>query len=289
MSVEIWSDVVCPWCAIGLASLEQALAEVGPEIGPVSLSFQPFELNPQMVPEGEEIQAHLARKYGRSPAELGQARQAIQQRAEAVGFPMRTEHRSRIWNTFDAHRLLHWAGTVGPEAQHAMKRALLVAYHSRGENPGERDVLVAAAEAAGLDGAEAAAVFDDADCFAEDVREAEAQWQNAGIQSVPRGQREAARSLGLSGWNTFRLVIFPQAIRTILPALGNQFVYVLKMSSLVSVIGLQELTRRANELNVTEYRPLEIYTMLVLEYLVLILLTSWGVRALERRMSRHQH
>ena len=117
----------------------------------------------------------------------------------------------------------------------------------------------------------------------------EAEVFRAGIQAVPRGQREAARSLGLSGWNTFRLVIFPQAIRTILPALGNQFVYVLKMSSLVSVIGLQELTRRANELNVTEYRPLEIYTMLVLEYLVLILLTSWGVRALERRMSRHQH
>ncbi|MGA1288831.1 MAG: ABC transporter permease subunit, partial [Rubrivivax sp.] len=78
----------------------------------------------------------------------------------------------------------------------------------------------------------------------------------------------------------------PQAIRTILPALGNQFVYVLKMSSLVSVIGLQELTRRANELNVTEYRPLEIYSLLVLEYLLLILLTSWGVRRLERRMAR---
>jgi polar amino acid transport system permease protein len=117
----------------------------------------------------------------------------------------------------------------------------------------------------------------------------EAEVFRAGIQSVPKGQREAARSLGLSSWHTFRLVIFPQAIRTILPALGNQFVYVLKMSSLVSVIGLQELTRRANELNVTEYRPLEIYTLLVLEYLVLILLTSWGVRALERRLNRHQH
>ncbi len=117
----------------------------------------------------------------------------------------------------------------------------------------------------------------------------EAEVFRAGIQSVHKGQREAARSLGLSSWHTFRLVIFPQAIRTILPALGNQFVYVLKMSSLVSVIGLQELTRRANELNVTEYRPLEIYTLLVLEYLVLILITSWGVRSLERRLSRHQH
>ena len=107
----------------------------------------------------------------------------------------------------------------------------------------------------------------------------------AGIQSVAKGQREAAHTLGLSSRDTFRYIIFPQAIRTILPALGNQFVYVLKMSSLVSVIGLQELTRRANELNVTEYRPLEIYTALVFEYLLLILLTSWGVRRLEKRMA----
>jgi polar amino acid transport system permease protein len=107
----------------------------------------------------------------------------------------------------------------------------------------------------------------------------------AGIQSVARGQREAAHTLGLSGRDTFRYIVFPQAVRTILPALGNQFVYVLKMSSLVSVIGLQELTRRANELNVTEYRPLEIYTALVFEYLLLILLTSWAVRRLERRMA----
>ena len=114
----------------------------------------------------------------------------------------------------------------------------------------------------------------------------EAEIFRAGIQAVAKGQREAAQTLGLSSRDTFRYVIFPQAIRTILPALGNQFVYVLKMSSLVSVIGLQELTRRANELNVTEYRPLEIYTALVLEYLLLILLTSWGVRRLERRMGQ---
>ncbi|MEM1401166.1 MAG: amino acid ABC transporter permease [Pseudomonadota bacterium] len=106
----------------------------------------------------------------------------------------------------------------------------------------------------------------------------------AGIQSIARGQIEAARSISLSYTDTMRYVILPQAIRRILPALGNQFVYVLKMSSLVSVIGMQELTRRANELVVTEYRPLEIYTVLVLEYLVLILLVSWGVRRLERKM-----
>jgi His/Glu/Gln/Arg/opine family amino acid ABC transporter permease subunit len=116
----------------------------------------------------------------------------------------------------------------------------------------------------------------------------EAEVFRAGLQSVAKGQREAAETLGLSRWATLRYVVFPQAIRTILPALGNQFVYVLKMSSLVSVVGLQEFTRRANELNVTEYRPLEIYTFLVAEYLVLILLTSWGVRLLERRLTRSQ-
>jgi polar amino acid transport system permease protein len=113
----------------------------------------------------------------------------------------------------------------------------------------------------------------------------EAEIFRAGIQSVPKGQREAADTLGLSRWHTFRRIVLPQAIRFILPALGNQFIYVLKMSSLVSVIGFQELTRRANELNVTEYRPLEIYTFLVVEYLVLILAASWLVRRLERRMA----
>ena len=106
----------------------------------------------------------------------------------------------------------------------------------------------------------------------------------AGIQSISRGQYEAAQSISLNYRDTMRFVILPQAIRRILPALGNQLVYMLKMSSLVSVIGMQELTRKANELVVSEYRPLEIYTILVLEYLVLILIVSAGVRWLERRM-----
>ena len=106
----------------------------------------------------------------------------------------------------------------------------------------------------------------------------------AGIQSFNRGQYEAAASISLNYRDTMRYVILPQAIKRILPALGNQLVYMLKMSSLVSVIGMQELTRRANELVVTEYRPLEIYTILVLEYLVVILLVSAGVRWLEKRL-----
>jgi His/Glu/Gln/Arg/opine family amino acid ABC transporter permease subunit len=113
----------------------------------------------------------------------------------------------------------------------------------------------------------------------------EAEVFRAGIQSVPKGQVEASKALGLSWIDQMRFVVMPQAIKVILPALGNQFVYVLKMSSLISVIGLQELTRRANELNVSEYRPLEIYTLLVVEYLALILLVSWLVRRLERKMA----
>lgn len=113
----------------------------------------------------------------------------------------------------------------------------------------------------------------------------EAEIFRAGIQGVPKGQWEAGRSIGLTPWQVMRLVVLPQAIRSILPALGNQFIYVLKMSSLVSVVGYQELTRRANELTLIEYRPLEIYTVLVVEYLLLIAVVSWAVRALERKMA----
>jgi His/Glu/Gln/Arg/opine family amino acid ABC transporter permease subunit len=116
----------------------------------------------------------------------------------------------------------------------------------------------------------------------------EAEIFRGGIQSIAAGQREAAKSLGLTNWQAMRLVILPQAVRRILPALGNQFVYVLKMSSLISVIGYQELTRRANELTLAEYRPLEIYTFLVVEYLILILIASWLVRRLEQRLGANE-
>ncbi|WP_272011318.1 amino acid ABC transporter permease [Roseovarius sp. ZX-A-9] len=114
----------------------------------------------------------------------------------------------------------------------------------------------------------------------------EAEIFRAGLQSIDAGQREAADALGLSYMDKLRFIILPQAVRRVLPPLGNQFVYMLKASSLLSVIGYSELTRRANELVVVEYRPLEIYSLLVLEYLVLILFASWGVRTLERRLAR---
>ena len=111
-----------------------------------------------------------------------------------------------------------------------------------------------------------------------------AEIYRSGIQSIAKGQKEAAQTIGLNYAQTMRYVILPQAIRRILPPLANQFIYIVKMSAFASVIGMQELTRRANELVVTEYRPLEIYSLLIIEYLILVLIISVGVRWLERRM-----
>jgi predicted DsbA family dithiol-disulfide isomerase len=183
MRIDFISDVACPWCAIGLASLEQALAALGPEAEAIELHFQPFELNPQMPPEGADAAAYLKTKYGLGDAQLAANRENIRARGAALGLAF--GERAHVWNTFDAHRLLHWAGLQGPAPQRAMKRALLQAYHGEGRNPAAREVLLEAAGAAGLDATEAAAVIDDRDCFAPEVREAESDWQAAGIRSVP--------------------------------------------------------------------------------------------------------
>lgn len=179
LKIEFVSDVVCPWCAIGLASLEQALGRLGDAVA-VELSFQPFELNPQMGPEGEDIDEHLVKKYGGTPAQFAATRESIRARGAALGFAF--GQRSRIWNTFDAHRLLHWAGLEG--RQHELKRALLEAYHGQGRNPADPAVLVELAAAAGLDGARAAQILA-SDEFAAEVRAEEQQWLRLGIHSVP--------------------------------------------------------------------------------------------------------
>ena len=179
LKIEFVSDVVCPWCAIGLASLEQALEKLGPEVA-VELSFQPFELNPQMGPEGEDIDEHLVKKYGGTPAQFEASRANIRARGAALGFTF--GQRTRIWNTFDAHRLLHWAGLEG--RQHELKRALLEAYHGQGRNPADPAVLAEVAAAVGLDGARAAQILA-SDEFAAEVRAEEQQWLRLGIHSVP--------------------------------------------------------------------------------------------------------
>ncbi len=179
LKIEFVSDVVCPWCAIGLASLERALEKVGPDVA-VELSFQPFELNPQMGPEGEDIDEHLTKKYGGSPAQFEATRANIRARGAELGFTF--GQRSRIWNTFDAHRLLHWAGLEG--RQHELKRALLEAYHGQGRNPADHGVLAEVAASVGLDAARAAQILA-SDEFAAEVRAEEQQWLRLGIHSVP--------------------------------------------------------------------------------------------------------
>ena len=122
MKIDFVSDVACPWCAVGLYSLEKALARLGDEV-PVELHFEPFELNPAMPPEGEDATEYIARKYGAPPEQLAKTRAVLRERGAAVGFTF--GERPRIWNTFDAHRLLHWAGLEGVDKQRALKHALL--------------------------------------------------------------------------------------------------------------------------------------------------------------------
>jgi predicted DsbA family dithiol-disulfide isomerase len=173
------SDVACPWCAIGLASLEQALARLENEVE-TTLRFEPFELNPDMGPEGMELMAYITRKYGRTPAQVGEVQARIRERGAAVGFAFGP--RTHVWNTFDAHRMLHWAGLEGRALE--LKRALLHAYHGEGRNPGASDVLVDLAAKVGLDAARAKAILE-GDAFAAEVRERERHWLQMGVGGVP--------------------------------------------------------------------------------------------------------
>jgi len=181
LRIDFVSDVACPWCAVGLWSLDRAIERLGDEV-PVELHFEPFELNPTMPPEGEDAVAYIARKYGRPPEQIAQTRAMLRERGAEVGFAF--GDRQRIWNTFDAHRLLHWAGLAPGGGQAALKHAFLSAYHGRGENPGDRAVLLRAVEEVGLDAARAAAILD-SDEYGAEVRERERHWQQLGINSVP--------------------------------------------------------------------------------------------------------
>jgi len=179
MKIDFVSDVACPWCAVGLNSLEIALSRLEGSVS-AQLKFQPFELNPSMPPAGEDAIEYLSRKYGASREQLAASRQVLRERGASVGFEF--GDRVRVWNTFDAHRLLHWAGLQG--RQRELKHALLRAYHTRGENPGAPEVLLRCAVEAGLDPAQARDVVE-SDRYADDVREREAYYQELGIRSVP--------------------------------------------------------------------------------------------------------
>lgn len=181
LTIDFVSDISCPWCVIGLRGLETALERLAGEVT-AEITFRPFELNPAMPPEGQNIVEHIAQKYGSTPEQSAANRRAIAERAAGLGFTMRMGDESRIYNTFDAHRLLHWAREESRQA--ALKHALFEAYFSDGRNPGDREVLLDAADKAGLDRNAAADVIDSGR-FADDVREEERFWQAQGISAVP--------------------------------------------------------------------------------------------------------
>jgi predicted DsbA family dithiol-disulfide isomerase len=183
LTIDFVSDISCPWCAVGLSALQQALARVQPDIS-VTMRCQPFELNPQMGPGGQDIGEHLTQKYGSTPEQQAQIRDAIRQRGAAVGFAFHPAGRGRIYNTFNAHRLLHWAGDTHPEQQMALKMALLQACHRDQQAMDDPQVLLAAVAAAGLDPAAARSVLD-SDAHSADVRAQQALYLHAGIHSVP--------------------------------------------------------------------------------------------------------
>jgi predicted DsbA family dithiol-disulfide isomerase len=181
IKIDFVSDVSCPWCAVGLASLQTALTRLEGDVQ-ADLTFQPFELNPNMVPEGEDTTEHLTKKYGSTPEQSASIRETLRARGAALGFTFNLDKRSRIYNTFNAHRLLHWAHIEG--RQLALKQALLKAYFTDGENPSDTATLIRIAAEAGLDTSQAASILA-SDMYAAEVREQEQFYQQQGIHSVP--------------------------------------------------------------------------------------------------------
>jgi predicted DsbA family dithiol-disulfide isomerase len=181
VKIDFVSDVSCPWCIIGLKALEQALDKLDGEVS-AEIHFQPFELNPQMPAEGEDIAEHIRKKYGSTPEQFAANRENIRARGEALGFVFGKDKRNRIYNTFDAHRLLHWAETEGH--QQALKHALFRAYFTDGEDVGSHDVLIRLAGEVGLPIARAREILS-SDTYAAEVRAQERFYMSQGINSVP--------------------------------------------------------------------------------------------------------
>ncbi|WP_321902808.1 DsbA family oxidoreductase [Paraburkholderia tropica] len=179
LQIDFISDIACPWCAIGLSSLQRALANLGDSVE-ARMTVHPFELNPDMGPDGESIVEYLGKKYGRTPEQIAETQEAIRERGESVGFTFGP--RTRIYNTFDAHRLLYWARLEGRQV--SLKMALLRAYHGEGQDMSDHAVLVAVAQSVGLDAGKAREVLETG-AYADEVRGEEQQAQAMGVQSVP--------------------------------------------------------------------------------------------------------
>jgi predicted DsbA family dithiol-disulfide isomerase len=184
IKIDYVSDIACPWCAVGLGGLEIALKNIGDTI-PVEIHFQPFELNPQMPPGGQEVFEHLTQKYGKTEAQVRVTQDSIKARAAEVGFPFHPEGRKHVYNTFDAHRLIYWAGLeYDPAAQHRLKRELLITYFTLAVNLDDKSNLVAAVERAELDTVRAKKILE-TDEFKAEVRAQQQKYTSMGIHSVP--------------------------------------------------------------------------------------------------------
>jgi predicted DsbA family dithiol-disulfide isomerase len=184
LKIDFVSDIACPWCAVGLGALEGALSRLQGEVQ-ADLHFQPFELNPHMPAGGQDLVEHITQKYGSTPEQQVQMRQNIHDRGAEVGFVFAPGGRGRVYNTFDAHRLLHWAHETGTAGQqHALKKALLAAYQGRAECIENHAVLLACVSEVGMDLATAQTILQ-SDTYAADVRAREQFYLQAGINSVP--------------------------------------------------------------------------------------------------------
>ena len=182
--IDFVSDVACPWCAIGLGSLEQALDQLKEEIQ-VELQFHPFELNSSMPKGGQDTMEHLMQKYGSSKETIQKNQEQILLRAAAAGFPFSEKVRPRVYNTFECHRLLHWAMTeVSLAAQYLLKRELLISYFRLLEDLDDPEVLLGAVKRAGINVVEARKILE-SDKYASEVREALAYYRTIGINAVP--------------------------------------------------------------------------------------------------------
>ena len=183
VKIDFVSDIACPWCVVGLGGLLKAIERIGSDVQ-FDIHMQPFELNPDMAKEGENTAQRLMKKYGFDEARLQENWKVLAERAAAVDMPMNQTEESRSYNTFDGHRLLHWAGTVGQAQQVALKRQLLKTYHFDNHNTSDPEVLVQAAAQAGLDADSAREVLETGR-YTDEVRAAEAKWREVGITSVP--------------------------------------------------------------------------------------------------------
>ena len=182
--IDVVSDVACPWCAIGVKTLENALKAIQGSIN-VQVHLQPFELNPDMPEGGQEVLTYLSRKYGTSVEQVKANQQRIYDRAREVGFDFHPEGRKHVYNTFNCHRLIHWASIeYGPEQAFALKKALLVAYFTYADNMDDVQTLINAVQAASLDTNRAAQILA-SDEFSQEVRTAQTRWKMMGIQGVP--------------------------------------------------------------------------------------------------------